>query len=229
MRNNYGFEVESFKKITIFKLSYVRSFLEELLHKDHKKRLNLFQLDYYEFYNTRMKSESPEDFIMASKLIFSYKKKNHLLDNLKKIYATKIMTYQQHKKFINVMNVFDLSHKGCLDYLSFTQGIQRASPDTDEKLAKQIFAEIDDNGNKFIEYEEFIIAFLEDEEMMNIQVLKKIFDFIQNDEEFLKSQFQNKSTVQVPIDNIRIKLEMDDPEYDYYYNYLKDKGQTMIN
>lgn len=97
------------------------------------------------------------------------------------------------------MNVFDTTHKGCLDYKSFVEGIQRASPDTNEQEAKKYFKHIDDNGNKFIEYEEFMIAFLEDEEMMNIEVLQKIYNFIMDDQNFMKSQLKSKSSTTISI------------------------------
>ena len=127
------------------------------------------------------------------------------------------------------MNVFDITHKGCLDYSSFVQGIQRASPDTDENQAKQIFNEIDDNGNKFVEFEEFIIAFLEDEEMMNIKVLQQIFDYIMEDKDYLQSQLKSKSMIKISIQQLRKRIEMEDEDYNYYFNYLKEKGKENIS
>lgn len=87
MKEEYGLAVEEFPKIKIFNLTLVRFFLEEMLVKNTKKRMDLFKLEFYEFYKTRIKTENPEDFIMASKLIFAYLKKNILLESLKKLYA----------------------------------------------------------------------------------------------------------------------------------------------
>ena len=64
-------------------------------------------------------------------MIFNYKKRISILDSLKKLYATKLMDYELQKKFLKLINVFDTTQKGCLDYRSFVVGIQRASPETD--------------------------------------------------------------------------------------------------
>ena len=79
------------------------------------------------------------------------------------------------------------------------------------------------NGNKFIEFEEFIVAFLEDDEMMNVNVLKKIYSFILDDENFIKSQIKSKSSVSVSIQRIREQLEMKESKFDFYFNYLSEK------
>lgn len=52
-------EVDGFPKVSIFKLFFVRKFLEDLLNKDPKKRVDLFNLDFYEFYSNRLRAENP--------------------------------------------------------------------------------------------------------------------------------------------------------------------------
>ena len=127
------------------------------------------------------------------------------------------MDYDQKKFYVNLMNVFDLSHRGCLDEQKFLDGMVRANPEITLEQAKAIFIKIDDNDNKFIEFEEFIIAFIPDEEIMMTEVLKKLFLVIMDDKDFLESHEKSRNDQCVSLSTMRQKIEMTGKEYDNYF------------
>lgn len=96
------------------------------------------------------------------------------------------MNWEMKKKFLRMMYVFDLNQKGFLDQRDFITGIQRASPEIDETKAKQIYNEVDDNQNKFIEFDELIFSFVSDEDIMKTENLKNIFYSLVEDKQFFE-------------------------------------------
>lgn len=74
-----------------------------------------------------------------------------------------------------------------------------------------------------------MIAFLQDEELLSQEIMKQIFTFINENEDAILIESKSRSQLNVPVSVVRQKLEMEDKEYDYYFNYLTSKGKTEMS
>lgn len=87
------------------------------------------------------------------------------------------MEYEVKSKFAKIQNCFDLDGSGYLDKKEFILGVKRSSPETSVKEAKNIYHQIDEDNNGFIEFEEFCVAFIADEFITSQIQLKKLFEY----------------------------------------------------
>ena len=99
----------------------------------------------------------------ASLSIYNFLKRNIYLTPLKQFYVSNLMIYKVKSKFTKIQACFDLDGSGYLDQGEFIKGIKRSSPETSTKEAKKIYKKIDIDGNGFIEFEEFCVAFVADD------------------------------------------------------------------
>lgn len=99
-----------------------------------------------------------------------------LLDKLKLFYAQKIISDSERDFYGRMYSMFEINHKGFLSKSTFEVSLRRMLPDLSETDRKNAFTDFDIDNNGIIEFDEFIVAYISDEDINDKSVLRLIFN-----------------------------------------------------
>lgn len=121
------------------------------------------------------------------------------------------------------MYVLDIEHRGYLLREAFINGLQRMSPKMTKEEAIKEFDHFDQNGLGYLEFDDFVINYVQDKDIMENTNCGMIFKTILYDHH----NSQKKSSNEIQLDDLRAVLNMKDSKFDEVFGF--NKGTVMVN
>jgi len=200
----------------------IRDLVDDLLERNHEKRLNAEKALTYELFKTFQCKElineiKPEEIKTYIENIKKYKKRNNLVE-IVLTYLIYNSDYEEIAGPLKLFNKLDKEESGKISFMDFYSGICFLSGENIyEDAARIVFHNLDTNNNNYIESEEFIKAAVDKKLYSTEKMIKFAFNFV-----------DTKKTGLITIDNI-IDLFKDSSDENKEENIKKEFEKIFNN
>lgn len=200
----------------------IRDLVDDLLERNHEKRLNAEKALTYELFKTFQCKElineiKPEEIKTYIENIKKYKKRNNLIE-IVLTYLIHNSDYEEIAGPLKLFNKLDKEESGKISFMDFYSGICFLSGENIyEDAARIVFHNLDTNNNNYIESEEFIKAAVDKKLYSTEKMIKFAFNFV-----------DTKKTGLITIDNI-IDLFKDNSDENKEENIKKEFEKIFNN